>query len=176
MTTLTSQTTFTVGESTVETASINLSILPAIGAGTGKGRLIHPTLGTYDYEKCPDEWQNVDGDVIIPPVWSSSKTLEGASNTLFAGHIRDVIVEERWTDEVSAPLTMVRMLTSFWQNPPDPALDFVRWYPNYINALGFKVILMSLELNGAGINFDWFSRNGYVHGALVLRMRIVGRV
>lgn len=176
MATLTSQSTFTVGESGVETASINLTILPALGSGTGKGRLIHPTLGTYDYEKCPDEWANVDGDVIIPPVWASSKTLDGVSNTLFAGNIRDVIVEERWTDDVSAPLSMVRALISFWQNPPDPAIDFIRWYPNYVNALGFKVILVSLDLNGQGINFDWFSRNGYVHGVLSLRMRIVARI
>ncbi|MXS85287.1 hypothetical protein ABO04_04975 [Nitrosomonas sp. HPC101] len=177
MTTLTSQTTFTVGEASTETTSVNITILPALTGGTtGKGRLVHPTLGTYDYEQCPDEWSNVDGDAIIAPIWTSSKTLNGASNTLTMGNLRDVVVEERWTGEISAPLTMVRMLAFFWQNPPDPALGYVYWYPNYLNAHGYKVIITDLELNGTGLNFDFISRQGGVTGTLVLRMRITGRV
>lgn len=176
MTILTSQTTFTVGEASTEATSTSITILPTIGVGTGKGRLIHPTLGTYDYERCPDEWSNMDGDAIIAPIWASSKTLNGASNTLMMGNIRDVVVEERWIGDISASLTMVRTLASFWQNPPDPAIDYIQWYPNYVNALGFKVIIAALELNGQGLNFDYVSRQGYVTGTLVLRMRIAGGV
>ncbi|SFM12880.1 hypothetical protein [Nitrosomonas communis] len=176
MTILASQTTFTVGEASTEAVSVNITILPAIGAATGKGRLIHPTLGTYDYEYCPDEWSNIDGDAIITPIWTSSKTLNGTSNTLMMGNIRDVVVEERWTGGLSTSLEMVRILAAFWQNPPDPAIDYVKWYPNYVNANGYKVILTDLELNGQGLNFDFISRQGYVTGTLVLRMRIAGRV
>ncbi len=176
MSTLTSQTTFTVGDASTETTSTSITILPALGASTGKGRLIHPTLGIYDYERCPDEWSNIDGDAVIAPIWASSKTLNGASNTLMMGNIRDVVVEERWIGDISASLTMVRTLASFWQNPPDPAVDYIEWYPNYVNALGYKVIITALELNGQGLNFDYISRQGYVSGTLVLRMRIAGRV
>ncbi len=176
MTILTSQTTFTVGDASTDTTSTSITILPAIGASTGKGRLIHPTLGTYDYECCPDEWSNIDGDAIIAPIWASSKTLNGTSNTLMMGNIRDVVVEERWTSGLSTSLEMVRILASFWQNPPDPALDYIKWYPNYVNTNGYNVILTNLELNGQGLNFDYISRQGYVTGALVLRMRIAGRV
>lgn len=176
MPTLTSQNTFTVGEASTETVSVNITVLPALGSDTGKGRLVHPTLGTYDYEKCPDEWLNIDGDVIIPPIWASSKALQGSSNTLFAGHIRDVVVEERWLGELSVSIEMVRMLASFWQTPPNPSDDYVEWYPNYISPLGYKVIIVALELNGQGLNFDYISRLGHVRGDLVLRMRIAGRV
>lgn len=176
MTTLTSSATFTIGEASTESASTVLSILPAIGSGSGTGRLIHPTFGAYDYEKCPDEWTNMDGDAIIAPIWSSSKTLNGASNTLFVGNIRDVVVEERWLGEISVSLTMLRMLAAIWQNPPNPSDGYVTWYPNYVNDLGFKVIVLALDLNGQGLNFDYVSRQGYCSGELVLRMRIAGRV
>lgn len=173
---ISSSNTFTIGEASTETSAVDIAILPALGSGVGTGRLVHPTLGAYDYEKCPDEWVNIDGDVIIPPVWTTSKALLGASNTLFAGHIRDVVVEERWLGELSTSIEMVRMLASIWQTPPNPSDDYVEWYPNYINALGYKVIVVALELNGQGLNFDYISRMGHVRGDLVLRMRIAGRV
>ena len=79
MSILTSQTTFTVGDASTETTSTSITILPALGASTGKGRLIHPTLGIYDYERCPDEWSNMDGDAIIAPIWASSSLASGAA-------------------------------------------------------------------------------------------------
>lgn len=176
MTVLTSQTTFTVGEAATETVAATLTILPAPGAGAGKGRLVHPTLGTYDYPYAPDEWSNMDGDAIIAPIWASTKTLDGSANTLFAGSLRDVVVEERWTGDLSAPMAMVRMLAAFWQNPPDPATDYVRWYPSYANSLGFKVIILDLQVDGQGFNLDFVSRQGWVAGGVVLRMRLAGRV
>lgn len=176
MTILTSQTTFTVGEAATETVAARLTILPVPAAGTGKGRLTHPTLGTYDYPSAPDEWSNIDHDAIIAPIWASTKTLDGAANTLFAGSLRAVVVEERWTGELSASIEMVRMLAAIWQNPPDPAADHVRWYPNYTSALGFKVIVLALEVGGQGINLDFISRQGWVTGNVVLRMRLAGRV
>lgn len=177
MATLTSQSTFTIGDAATEAVSTQLTILPAIGAGSGTGRLIHPTLGTYDYEKCPDEWSNVDGDVIIAPIWASTKTLQGAANTLFQGHIRDTVIEERWIGEdASISLTMLRMLLSFWQNPPNPATDYVKWYPNYTNNYGYKVVLMAVDVNGSGVNLDYVSRLGYVTGDVVLRFKVAEKL
>ena len=176
MTILTSQSTFTVGEASTETVSASVTILAAPGAGAGKGRLVHPTLGTYDYPYAPNEWSNMDGDAIISPIWASAKTLDGAANSLFAGALRDVLVEERWTGELAMPLAMARMLASFWMSPPDPATGYVTWYPSYANALGFKVILLALDVNGQGYNLDYISRQGWVPSSVALRMRIAGRV
>jgi hypothetical protein len=102
MTTLTAATTFSIGASTTVVESAQTTILPVIASGTGRGRLVHPTLGTYDYEQMPDEWVNVDGDVLIAPIWSSVRTLDGDANTLWQGDIRDVEVEEHWTFAVTA--------------------------------------------------------------------------
>lgn len=176
MTILTSQTTFTVGEASTETVAASVTILPVPGVGTGRGRLVHPTLGAYDYPHVPDEWSNMDGDAIIAPIWGSAKTLNGAANTLFAGALRDVVVEERWNGELSLSLAMLRMLASFWMSPPDPAVDYVEWYPSYTNALGFKVIILEIDVNGQGFNLDYISRQGWVPNSVVLRMRIAGRV
>ena len=176
MTILTSQSTFTIGEASTETVSASVTILPAPGAGVGTGRLVHPTLGTYDYLYKPNEWTNMDGDAIIPPVWASSKTLIGAANTLFPGHLRDVVVDEIWTND-HMPIAMARMLCAMWMNPPDPASGYVQWYPSYINALGFKVMLVGMEVDGKTFVLDkYLSQIGWVKGKVVLKLRIAGRV
>ncbi len=138
--------------------------------------MIHPSLGTYDYIRGPDEWMNIDGDIIIPPVWSSSKTLLGAANTLFIGDVRDVIVEERWTQGVAGELQHMRALLAMWMNPPDPAVAYVEWWPNYTSAEGFNVIFLSMTLGGQGITISSLSKQGWVRGPLVLRMRIASRI
>lgn len=175
MTILSSQITFTVGEASTESASINVTILPALGIGSGNGRLVHPTLGTYDYVYKPDETTNMDGDAIIPPVWSRAKTLRGSSNSLFPGTLRDVVVEEIWTSD-HMPIDMARMLCAMWMNPPDPSAGYILWYPNYLNALGFKVILANLEINGKQFVLNkYLSKVGLVKGNVVLTLRIAGR-
>ena len=175
MSTLTASATFTIGASSPVVESVSVTILPAVTAGAGRGRLVHPTLGTYDYAYMPDEWQNVDGDVIVAPIWSSAQTLDGAANTLWQGDIRDVEVEEHWTFAVST--AHVRALASFWQNPPDPDDGYVAWYPNYINGNGYNVILLALTVGGEGVQFNYISRRyGAVIQDMVLRMRIVERL
>lgn len=172
MTTLTASTTFTVGASSTVTESASVIILPAITAGSGRGRLVHPTLGTYDYAYMPDEWINVDGDVIIPPIWSSSKTLDGAANTLWQGHIRDVEVEEHWTFAVS--IAHLRTILSYWQNPPDPDDGYVTWYPNYANGNAYSVLMLDVSVGGQGVKLNYISRrHSWVIEDMVLRMRLV---
>lgn len=175
MTTLTASTTFSVGASSTVVESTPVIILPAVAAGSGRGRLVHPTLGTYDYAYMPDEWVNVDGDVIIAPIWASSKTLDGAANTLWQGNIRDVEVEEHWTFAVS--IEHVRSILSFWQNPPDPDDGYVSWYPNYVNGNGYQVLMLSVTIAGNGVQLNWIARrHSFVIEDLALRMRIVARL
>ncbi|WP_407280614.1 hypothetical protein U5817_10040 [Aromatoleum evansii] len=176
MPTLTASASFTIGAgaSTVESATV--TILPALAGGTGRGRLVHPTLGTYDYEHQPDHWTNIDGDLIVPPIWASEKTLLGASNTLMTGHIRDVTVTEQWT-AFATKIAHVRALLLFWQNPPDPDNGFVEWWPNYTSAQGFKVAMVGLEVGGEEVTLDWISRrHSFVTEGVILRMRIIDRV
>ena len=178
MTTLTSSATFSVGESTVEIVQTTLNVLPAPGlvTGDGTGRLIHPTLGTYDYPYVPDEWTNFESDIIVPPIWTSTKTLDGASNTLFEGNIRDVEVEERWNSEISGPIEFLRMLLAFWTNPPDPDEAYVEWYPNYINSYGYQVIIKAVTVGGSDVTLNYVTRQDWVEGVIALRMRIVSRL
>lgn len=178
MTTLTSSATFAVGDAPVAEESVSILVLPVAEAGEGYGRLIHPTLGVYDYAKSPDEWLNLDGDVVVPPVWASQQTLTGAANTLWPGALRDVVTEERWTGEGGLAMSteQLRMFLAMWTNPVDPLDGEIEWWPSYTTALGFKVALLGVESGGQGITLDHFARvNGWVPYAVTLRMRILGR-
>lgn len=175
MTTLTSATTFTIGASSTAIETAQVLILPTLAAGTGRGRLVHPTLGTYDYAHMPDEWVNVDGDVLIAPVWASTKALDGAANTLWQGNIRDVEVEEHWTFAVS--IAHLRSILAMWQDPPDPDDGYVKWYPTYLNALGYNVLMLSVTVGGQDVKLNWIARrHSMVIEDLVLRMRVVARL
>lgn len=182
MTTLTGSTTFSVGDSDTEITTTPLLILPLAGIGEGTGRLIHPDIGTYDYPYAPDEWLNFDSDIIIPPVWGGAKTLDGAANMLFAGHIRDVEVEEHWTSEIGGPLTFMRVLLAMWQNPPDPDDGYVQWYPSYANEFGYNVLILSVKLGGQDVTMNYVTRqtdsvgDRWVEGTIVIRMRIIEKL
>ena len=71
------------------------------------------------------------------------------------------------------------LLVAMWQNPPDPSVATVQWWPSYSNELGFNVVILSLRVGpGEGINLDPLVKNGngYVRGPVILRMRVVSRV
>lgn len=181
MPTLTSTATFIVGAAPAAAESAPIFVTLTAGAAMGLGRLIHPTLGTLDYTHPPTEWTNIDGDVISPPVWSSSKTLSGTSNTLWAGNIRDVVCVERWRDRGALRMTIgqLRTMLAFYQTPPDPSLAQVTWWPNYTSDFGFKVAMVSLTVGGDGVTLDWVSKQmplGWASDRDVeLRLRILGR-
>lgn len=176
MSTISSSATITIADAAVVVESITISVLPAPMAGSGRGRLIHPTLGTFDYDRPPDEWEGFRGDVIIPPVWASTKTLLGAANTLFAGDVRDVVVEERWTQSLVGATSFVDMLLAMWSTPPDPSVAYVQWYPNYASAEGFNVVMLAMSLGTKNITTASLSHQGIDRGPMTLRMRIAGRL
>lgn len=176
MSTLTSSATLTIADAAVAVESIALTVLPVPASSTGRGRLVHPSLGSYDYYRPPDEWEGVRGDLIIPAIWASTKTLLGAANTLFVGDVRDVIVEERWTQSLVGPTSFADMLIAMWTNPPDPSVAYVQWYPNYASTFGFNVVMLNLTLGGRGVSTDKVSHGGRDRGPMVLRMRIASRL
>lgn len=179
MPTLSNSATLTVGAGSPSSETLDIPILPAAGSHTGRGRLIHPTLGTLDYTQSPDEWQGIDTDILTPPVWASTKTLAGAANTLWRGQVRDGQAVERWTGQtgLSMPLPLLRALLAFWQNPVDPAAGYVQWWPNYTTALGYQVIITDVSVgSGQGVTLDYITRQGWVAAPVALSLRIAGRV
>lgn len=153
---LTSTATFTIADAATAIAEVTVQVLPAAPLEGGEGRIIHPELGAYDYEVKPDEWVNMDGGPVIPPVWALTKTMGGAVSALWPGYLRDVVVEERWKSlgGLAMPVSQLRMLLMIWTTPVDPATGYVTWYPNYISPLGFKIIPVGLQVGGSGVTFD----------------------
>jgi hypothetical protein len=182
---LSNDTTFSVTATSPVVVEEDSYVLPSFAAGEGKGRLVHPTLGAYDYEAKPDEWVNMDGDAIVKPKWSSTMTLGGAANTLWKDKLRDVKVEERWKalGGLAMPMTQMRMLLMMLANPVDPAVGYVLWYPNYVNNLGFKVILLDVKTSGDDVVFDDVvnakhgdgTPNGWMTNPVTVVMKIAGR-
>lgn len=154
--TLSNSNSFGVAGAATVQAVMELPIYPSYPQQGGRGRLIHPFYGTLDYDAKPDEWVNIDADVIIPPVWASTRTMSSAANVLWNGNIRDVVVEERWkaTGGLAMPIGQLRMMLAMWTMPVDPDVGYVQWYPNYISPYGFKVIPVNLTAGGQGIVFD----------------------
>lgn len=175
MATLTSSEIFSVGAATAVEESVTIPVVSAPVAPSGTGRLVHPTLGTYDYEMAPPEWGNMDSDAVINPVWQNVKTLTSGSNTLWRGNIQDVEVYERWTGAVAMYAAQFRMMMDMWTNPPAPP-EYVVWYPNYVNANAYKVVILDLNCGGSkGVNLDYtlFQSQGFIRGTVTLSMRLV---
>ena len=184
--TITNTGIFGVAAAAEEILTLPIEVLPAYPTPSGKGRLMHPTLGAFDYEVKPDEWVNIDAEAIVPPVWASSRTLTGASNVLWNGNIRDVVVEERWKafGGLSMPVTQLRMLLAVWTTPMDPDVGYVLWHPNYVTGVTFKVLPVNLQVGGSGITFDdvihYKDENGdpigWVTAPVTFTLKLVERV
>lgn len=178
---LTSTATIIVADQTPTTASTSVVILPPSSApgAVAKGRLIHPTLGTYDYPQAPEETQNVDGGPVYRPIWSHAQTLGGAASALWSGYLRDARVIERWKQgDVGMPAAFARALWAFFTNPPNPADDsFILWTPSYAGTdQQWRVAITDLRIGGDGFNIDWRLMNfaSYVPGPIELEMRVLG--
>jgi hypothetical protein len=179
MPTLTNSATLAIGGAVSAVEEVAITVVPATSVSTGKGRLVHPTLGTLDYTHAPNSWTNIDGDVLPAPVWASSKTLQGSANTLWTADIRDVTVVERWTADsggLKMKMSMLRTLLLFWQTPPDPASAWVLWYPTYTTDLSFKVLLTDLQVGGEGITLNPLAtKKNWATEEVALFLKIVAR-
>lgn len=177
MTILTAQDTFSIeGESSLTYDEVTVTVISAPVAPQGKGRLIHPTYGTYDYEIAPDEWQNLDLDILVPPVWQHDKTLTGGTSTRWAGYMRDLEVVERWLGRYAMRAQQFRMIVEMWRNPPT-APEYVIWCPNYITANMYDVEIVSVSTGGSqGITLDYtlLQGEGFIKGAMEITYKVIG--
>lgn len=177
MPTLTSAASWTLGAASPAAEELEIPILPAVSSTTGRGRLVHPTLGIVDYEKAPDAWSGIDTDILMPPVWASTKTLSGAANTLWRGNLRDAVAIERWLgDDLSMSIEQLRLLLAVWQNPVDPAAGYLQWWPNYSTTLGYQVMMTDVSVGGQGVTLDYITRQGWVAAPVTISYRIAGRL
>lgn len=158
----------------MESVSINVLPLSAVGPGTGK--MVHPTLGTLNYPYAPDKWTNIDTDLVVPPIWASTQTLDGGASTLWAGNIKDTVVVESWTNDLSVPIVFLRALLNFWMNPPAPESGYIEWFPSYTNELGYKIMITNVTCGGKEITMDFVTRKGWVTGGLEITIKVAGRV
>lgn len=178
--------TFPVIDATTAVADVTFYSLPEFPVQQGRGRLVHPLFGPFDYHAKPDEWVNIDTDIVIPPVWSSVRSLGGSVNALWPGYVRDVVVEERWKSlgGLAMPIGQLRWMIMMWVNPVDPDTGYVQWYPNYVSPLGYRVLLLNLAVGGQqGIALDdvinYLDANGpdgWVTAPVTLTMKIVERL
>jgi hypothetical protein len=175
---LTASATFTVADSSAVSTSGQIIIQPPVGIGTGgKGRLIHPTVGTYDYLVRPTHTVNFDGEVAYPPVWRHTMTLGGGVDALWPGFIRDVEVIEHWaTGEVGCPIDHLRMLWTLFANPPAVGVVPVIWVPNYASSAEFDVAIVDVTAGGKEYTLDRrLAEWGYAPQPVELKMRILAR-
>lgn len=176
---LTATTNFTILDASPVIESITLSVVAAAAPGTGKGRMIHPTLGSLEYTLPPHEWTSMGQDAIISPIWASQQTLSSSANTLWAGNLRDVAPEERWIPSagLSMPLAMLNALIAFWMNPPDPDVAYIEWHPSYVTTLKYSVVITAIEVNGAPLTMSPQTvGTNLVEFPVTVKMRITGRV
>lgn len=175
---ITVSTDFTVADQTPLSGAASGIVLPSAGymAG-GRGQLIHPSVGTYDYAVAPDEVENVDGDVFYPPVFAHTQTIGGAVDTMWPGYVRDALVTERWKNgDVGCPIAQLQALWQMIQNHPDISTGaYVTWNPNYINGRSYQVALVGLRAGGSNLMIDMrLARFGYAPQPVELDLRILG--
>lgn len=177
--TLTANGTFNVADQTPLSASASVVVQPPVTVGTGHGgRLVHPTLGTYDYSTSPDELVNIDGGPLYGPIWSHSATLGGGVDTVWEGSLRDTRVLERWgtIGDVGGPIALARMLWQFYANPPTPP-SYVIWAPTYATASTWNVAIVGVRVGAESYTLNQvLLARGYVPAPIELEMRVISAI
>ncbi len=179
--TLSASATFDVADQAPTDLDATVIVQPAAGVGTGgRGRLVHPTLGAFDYYDAPDETVNLDrGGVIVRPLWERSRTLSGQVDALWSGFLRDARVIERWRNgDVGSPIAHLRMLQAIVANPPDPAAGVagaVVWEPSYATGTRYAVIVADVRAGGDEYQIDWrLEGYGFAPQPVELELRVLG--
>lgn len=173
-------TTFDVIDSAIESATVTPTVMPPVGVGTGRGRLIHPTYGIYDYANTPNQVVNLLGALIYTPTVEAVRTLGGAQATFWARLLAGTVVTERWTmGDVGCSLPQATAFLTYWMDQQDveDALYTV-WYPSYASdLLAYNVLIQAVRVGPQQVTSDLqlaeLGTDGYVPGPVELQMLVL---
>lgn len=181
MTTLTSNTSFTIVEGVVYTEETNLVLMPENTGVFALRELAYPDEVFPDivYDNNPETTENFDSDELTAPIVKAAQTIEGNKFTVWSGYPGDRLVKEIWPgggNRLSATAYFVRRLLEYWLNVPNSS--YVVWRPKDRTEAEYYVLIEEVTVGGSGIlKFnDIAVRNGYVLEELNLCLRIISEV
>lgn len=180
MTTLNSQTTFTIAAAAENfTESVDLYLYPA-NWGVGLVRELRYPGNKYPplfYETNPDKWENFDSAPMTDrPQVKAELTLESVQVVHWKGYMPDKPVREYWsgTDARSrVTIDFVRRLWEYFIDPPEGA--YITWCPHDRTEQAYKIKIESLTVGGSdAIAFlDGAIRHELMPWEMVLQFRLI---
>ena len=187
MTTVTSQTTFTLVD-TEELSEIAPLILLPENTGMNVLRELHypgDLLPKLIYDQNPDKYENFDSHPLTArPIVQTDQTIGGNVTSRWLGFIGDNPVREIWTgnlawsssNQTSNMFTyFLRRLWEYYVNPP--LTGYITWWPKDRTVTGFNIEIENLTVDGAAISLDYLAtRGGMTVGDVILTFRIVSEV
>lgn len=181
MTTLTSQTTFTVQDAApVYEETADLVLLPENVGSLALRKLTYPgdLLPPLVYESNPDKIENFDSmPLTARPQVKAEMTLGGNILAGWPGYLQDQSIKETWSgsqDRSRLSAYFLRRLWEYFANPP--ASGYITWTPRDRTQQAYNIVIESLTVGGANtISLDWIAlRHGYVTGEVVWQFRVIG--
>lgn len=185
MTTLTSETTFSIiasPEFYVEEAEIYIS---PENTGTGAMRELHypgDLLAPLIYPDLPDKWTNFDSlPMTARPIVKTELTLGGAQTMQWKGYLADRPVIEYWLGkdkESRMTLAFLRRLYEYYANPPATPGTYITWWPKDRTDKVYNIMIESVEIAGSDITtFLMYAHvNELVALEVSMRFRIISEV
>jgi len=144
---------------------ISVSVTPTIlglgptGDATLRRLLTHPDSANHDpivYWSNPDRTFNMDNEVLLDPLASVMRALDGSLVTRFDSVTADAVITEVWLAEgkkMSAPAFMFRQFYEYLKNPPAfsaTAQKYIVWTPQDKNMKSYNVELVRLAVGSGG--------------------------
>jgi hypothetical protein len=156
MTTLTSQTTFTIlAAAEVFEESQDLYLFPE-NSGVDALRELHYPGDKYPpiiYDSIPDKWENFDSAPMTDrPQVKADMTLSSVQVVHWKGYTPDKPIREYWlgSDTTSrVPAYFLRRIYEYFIDPPEN--DYITWWPKDRTEQGYKIKIESVSIGGQDI-------------------------
>jgi hypothetical protein len=146
-----------LGSPVTEDLGITFVAIESSGDPRALSRLVHPdaSLAPIVYWSNPDRRINFDQDVLISPLTSTRRMLEGTQTVRFERTINDMVITEMWRaaegTRLSVPTSFFRLLYEYLINPPAysaTAQTYIQWEPRDRNSKAYNIELLRLVVGG----------------------------
>jgi hypothetical protein len=145
------------------TADLGITFVAIESSGDplAKSRLVYPTtdLAPIVYWSNPDRRINFDQDVLLSPLTSTRRMLEGTQTIRFERTLNDMVITEMWRaaegSRLSVPTAFFRLLYEYLINPPAfsaTAQTYIQWEPRDRNNKTYNIELLRLVVGGGAAN------------------------